>query len=424
MNQQSGFQGVEERLRLFAQSRDLPASLRDQAQRYLSRLVSPVRVTVFGRPSPGKRSLLASAVDETLLPKLTHPPTIELRYGIDPNLQITRADGSVTEPRDSGDPAVYNDAILAVIERPIPLLRRISFLDVQADEAAADQRAAIAWAAPRTDIALWCAGDFGETDQSLWDGVPDQIKDHAYLILTDSDVEHSARIKAAFREEFHDIYRIDLTAPREVSGIEDLTDKLLDHARLGRQADADSALFFLRAQEAALEEKPRRVTTRPVTIPRPVAVASEIAVEPSGAPADHPGQEAASGHDTDGAPADPSTVAEQGGAPTTEGYEVFSAGLLFIRKRAAAVLGSLRAGEEILDSVITAHCGETLVHLSDMLASHDDMDAPAVVSLTDAVMEAESLVILMENERGEQPALDAVTILMQVRREFEMRLAA
>ena len=59
-----------------------------------------------------------------------------------------------------------------------------------------------------------------------------------------------------------------------------------------------------------------------------------------------------------------------------------------------------------------------------MLTGHEDDGDPALHDLTDTVLEAESLVVLMENERGAQPALEALGVLMQVRRDFETRLAA
>ena len=92
MNKQVAIEGIEDRLRAFASARDVPPALRDKAQRYLSRLVSPVRVALLGRPTPGKASLLSEALGEPILPVLRNPPTVELRYGEVPSTQITRPD--------------------------------------------------------------------------------------------------------------------------------------------------------------------------------------------------------------------------------------------------------------------------------------------------------------------------------------------
>ncbi|MEM0949383.1 MAG: hypothetical protein AAGK37_18440 [Pseudomonadota bacterium] len=419
MNQQVAIEGIEARLRDFAGARDIAPALRDKAQRYLSRLVSPVRVTLLGRPTPGKASLLSEAIGEPVLPALDHPPTVELRYGDIPAAQITRPDGSVTEPHDTLDVQAFQDAILAVIERPSPLLRRISFLDVQADEAAADQRAAIAWAAPRTDIALWCAARFDDTDRALWAGVPDKVKDHAYLVLTDCSGKRASKLRDELGDEFHDVYALDFKVPGASSGISPLIERLLNHARLGRQADADSALLFLRAQETLLDE-PRRTPSRPVRsrprsqpapkMPEPETVTVEIESVDS---------------DAFRATERPRTRPITRPAPKSdEAVELFSTGLRYIRRRSTALLSKVRAGDAPEGPAIAAHCGETLVHLSEMLTMHDEAGEPTVSQLTDTVIEAESLVVLMENEKGEKPALDALSILLQVRRDFEACLAA
>ena len=460
MNQQVAIDGIEQKLRAFAEARELSPSLRDQAQRYLARLVSPVRVTLFGRPSYGKSAILPAAIGEPLLPELSHPPTVELRYGEAPSAQITRPDGSVTEPRGELCPDDFQDAILAAIERPVTLLKSLSFLEVQADAAEADQRAAIAWAAPRTDIALWCSETYDETDQKLWASVPDQIKDHAYLILTGADAARVEEVRDLSVEDFHDVYPVDADGGNAAAGIKHLKTRLLDHARLGREADADGALLFIRAQEHALGEPARRnrPRTRPLTRPLMPAsleevieenldttsTASDEAEAPTAPEVAADTEEAAPEAETQGirlvsdadeapeaAPEDapePATAARPITRPRVDQddgeRELYSAGLRYIRRRSASLLTTIRTGDDIKDHVVAAHCGETLVHLSDMLNSHDTSAEPEVAALTDTVMEAESLVVLMENERGEQPALDALAILLQIRHDFESRLAA
>ena len=442
MNQQVAIDGIEQRLRAFAASPDLSPGLRDQAQRYLTRLVSPVRVTLLGRPSPLKTALLPAALGEEILPPLSHPPTLELRYGEVPAAQITGSDGTVTDIRGELQSEALGGAILAVVERPAPLLRRLSFLEVQADDAIADQRAAIAWAAPRTDIALWCSARYDDTDQALWAAVPDQIKDHAYLILTDCAPAEVEPIRDLALDEFHEIYSVDLRGETGASGVDRLMERLLDHARLGRQADADGALLFIRAQEQAQADSARRPTrprSRPLT--RPLAPGAAGEGEPATAPA--PAEAPAATVPVTPAPASqtsavpitalaPETDPANTPRPITrprvqqdEGErELYSAGLRYIRRRSAALLSTMRASDEVKDHLIAAHCGETLVHLSEMLTGHETASEPEVAELTDTVMEAESLVILMENERGEEPALDALAILLQVRQGFESRLAA
>ena len=226
---------------------------------------------------------------------------------------------------------------------------------------------------------------------------------------------------AKLGDEFHDVYTLDFKTSGGPSGITPLIEQLLNHARLGRQADADSALLFLRAQEALLEE-PRRTPSRPVRsrpLTRPVTRTPKPQPDPAQAAAE---------------PAEPA-VAETADRPRTrpitrpspksaETVELYSTGLRYIRRRSTALLTKMRSGEGDTGPAIASHCGETLIHLSEMLTMHDDAAEPAVAQLTDTVTEAESLVVLMENEKGEKPALDALSILLQVRRDFEACLAA
>ena len=53
MNQAVAIDAIEERLRAFVLDNDLSRDARIQAERYLARLTSPVRVTLFGRPRTG-----------------------------------------------------------------------------------------------------------------------------------------------------------------------------------------------------------------------------------------------------------------------------------------------------------------------------------------------------------------------------------
>jgi len=54
----------------------------------------------------------------------------------------------------------------------------------------------------------------------------------------------------------------------------------------------------------------------------------------------------------------------------------------------------------------------------------DDMGCPAAEGFLDELTEASELMVLMQAESGDTPAADAVTLLLQLRREMEMKLAA
>ncbi|MEM9342577.1 MAG: hypothetical protein AAGA87_05990 [Pseudomonadota bacterium] len=381
---------VEERLRAFVATADPKSTAREQAERFLSRLSSPVRISLFGRPAVAKAEILNSAVGGQLLPRGAPIPTVELRYGEFPMAQLTRSDGSVTEHISQLTADDLEEVVLVVIERPAPLLRRLSFTDVQADDTELEQRSAIDWAAARTDIALWCSAEYDEMDQRIWSRVPERIQDHAYLVLTGATPEKASLIKAAHMGEFHDVYAISADEPAETNGISALLKRLMSHADMGREADADSALLFLRAQGDIQNAAP--APPKPAAAPQPAAI-----------PEPEPEPEL-----VDGLP------------PATR--EAFTTGLTFLRQRGKELVDHVSSGGDA-DHVANV-CSETLIHLSDLISAHDDGASTAVAQLADTVMEAENLVILMENESGEEAAADAVGILLQIRHDFETSLAA
>ena len=62
-------------------------------------------------------------------------------------------------------------------------------------------------------------------------------------------------------------------------------------------------------------------------------------------------------------------------------------------------------------------------HLLDLF-SDDDSGCPAADAFIDELTEASELMVLMQIESGDAPAADAVTLLLQLRRDIETKLAA
>lgn len=416
MNKLATIDGIAERLRVIAEA-DAAGQIAEQAQRLLARLNAPVRVVILGFPGAGKLGLLNALVAGPALPDAAKAVTVELRYGAIEGTEITCSDGSVMHCEGAIEPDDLTDAAFLVIERPLPVLKRISFLNLVADADPAEQKAAIAWAARRTDIALWSSPRFGPYDREVWTQVPDRVRDHAFLVLTGCDGEKAADIKARHRSDFIDVYSVDLrTADGSVveSGVAELADRVTYHADLGRRADLDSAMLFLKAHEPRPQTRPRpQSKPRPLTKPRPHTrsrpVTRPVTETPAVVPATEP-------------------IAPQSGATakTSEPLPdaLFRSGFTYLRDRGAALLGNVRREAGSPCPEIVAHCSETLRHLSDIIAEHEDGGVPSVTWLADTVMEAENLVILLENESGEDAAIDAVSLLLQVRRDFEARLAA
>jgi hypothetical protein len=401
MNQISRFESIESRLRAVAMSRQSPASVREQAENLLSRLTSPVRVSLLGLPDAGKQGLVNALVGGNVIAETMDLPTIEVRFGTETRVQVTLQDGTVEEREGQLEAECLSQAVLIVIERPLPLLRRISLLSVMADASVQDQRAATAWAARRTDIALWCSAKFSKTDEKLWSEVPDSLRDHAYLVLTNCDAERASQVKDEMAGEFVDVYSLDLSpeaVDQGATGVDALSTRIIEHADLGRQADADSALFFLRASE------------------QDPAIAAKL-VEPAPVPA-------AEKKKTSAAPAAPARPVTRPRMARVPHAETYSTGLTLLRRFGMEALKELRAGHPDVAETLPGRCTETLQQLADILNACEEDGVDKISHLIDSVYEAESLVILMENEASETSAIEAVSILLQMRRDLETCLAA
>lgn len=405
MNKPTMIDDIAERLRLVAETASSP-SIAVQARRLIIRLNAPVSVALLGFPGAGKLALLNALAERRVLPEAARGVTSELRFGAGTAAQITLSDGTVVTQAEPLDLELLEAAVFLEIERPLPVLRRISFLNVVASPDPGEQKAAISWAARRSDIALWCTATYGRADRLTWASVPDGIRDHGFLVLTGCDGEQAAEIKRRHEGDFLEVYSVDLAgaADGRSASLGELADRISYHVELGRRADADGARLFLRSQERGRNRT--HPNSRPVTRPRTRPVTKPRLVE---APLqEHPIETL-------------DTPSEQ--APTRDYPKaLFGAGFGYLRDRGHSLLQAVNSADAPDDQEVLAHCTETLEHLSELVSSHDE--AASAEELSEFVMEAESLVILLENEKSDEAAVEAVSILLQVRREFEVGLAA
>jgi hypothetical protein len=72
---------------------------------------------------------------------------------------------------------------------------------------------------------------------------------------------------------------------------------------------------------------------------------------------------------------------------------------------------------------VLGHCLETMEQLIERVSAPEDMDVDSA-DVEELVLETADVIMLLQSETGEAPAADAVTLLLQLRRELEARLAA
>jgi hypothetical protein len=356
-------------LRLAARDPGLAESVVAQAAALADRLENGVTVAVLGPKGGGKSALLEVILRQTLDPVA------------DDTAAATLYAGSSRAATWSGDaPGPVAQCLMVS-----PLAEYARFLDVHGHADAQQHAERHFWALDNADLVLWCGQGFEKSDLDQWCWASDLLKDHSFLVLTKADELAEAGtlknrllcLQAVAAEEFHSVFpTTTLQARRELasgkgvtdagfaaSGVKALCDALLRLVRSGQQADMDGALLFL--ERYGIPE-----------------VTSEA-------------------------------------AQTFETARSYDAALTLIRTRAKALAKDASAvSDDGLAEAILSQCGA----LSEDLVALIEQDEEGGVqdpALRDEVLEASDKIVLMGLEADMRSAADAVTILLQLSREFE-----
>lgn len=486
----------------------------EAAERLIERLERPARVAVLGLPDAGKTAVLNLLAGETVVPEALSLPTVLVQWGDEPRMICTLADGSseVVQGTDLADTVALQPALVR-LECDLPALSVISLLEVAAGPSEAEQRRAMAWAAKRADIVVWCSTSFLPREQLLWEALPDHTKDNGFLLLTKSDLlggrEAVAgivkRVELRAGEEFRRVLPLSvLQAGRAVlpeggldrdifrdSGASAVISAIKTRVELARRGDADTAEALLVRHASAPKRMPRRgvdpvpvLTAGPVAMPQalpeppPVVTAAPVVTEMRppprrvlSAPPDFSPpvyQPPSTPRPTLERPVAAATPPTSSPAPTelrpgsrpprqTPLLLVPKGDADPIRPRTrvtarpvvttmplremlspadmALVEAALARITAVADEMAASVAAATSVPVEDILdQSHavtDDIagilakaSARQVRRIAADLGEIQDLVLLMKLEKGPAPADDAVTMLLQIRRELETLRAA
>ena len=454
---------VIERLQAALDGDAMPKAAQDYALHLLSRLSQPVRVSILGTPRSGKSELVNMFVGRRLIPRDAHLPTTEFVWAAEEAMTVTGADGSVNRYNAINlESLTDGGAAFLRLELPVDILKRINLLEVVTNGAHEEIESAIDWAVRRTDIALWCSQAFNQSEQSVWARVPDSLKDHAFLVLTKADVlsaekvlsKRVAELESVVAEEFHSLFAVaTLQAVRATSAVSvdeamfhasgggALTSEFLRHAERGRRADFDSAHMFL----ARYQVKESEGGSRPVSVPvanrspaedlpavsPPIPVIKDVAAPASQTEEAAPEQvvETPPAAETGEAPVQAETsdaVAETSdlaSLPKVQNPDLFLSSVTYLKRRGDALNEEAKKLGEGEAKPLVEQCVDVVEHLVDLF-SQDDSGCDAADAFIDELAEASDMMVLMQVEDGDGPAADAVTLLVQLRRDMEMQLAA
>jgi energy-coupling factor transporter ATP-binding protein EcfA2 len=378
----------------------LPARAALAGQQLRNRLVSPIRVALLGHKGSGKTQLLNLIAGDRLLPEGAILPNAEVCFGAERRATLLDGSGRATPlpfadlhrigPQDPG--------ALLRIEAPLPVLSTLTLIEVAARDTAEAERAAVLWAGSRADVVVWCSQEFGAAERWLWSSMPDRLKDHGFLVLTKADElirsgalsGRIAELEDIVAEEFHSLVPVatlqGLAAlcgsggvdkdALAASGAEALISALLSHVDQGRRADLDAALLFLnRFGKGAMP------------------------VDASGDPSE--------------SPAAPTPVASS--APPKPDTDAVIAAIDILRGCGESLLQQVNEAAE--PEAVLEGCAQAAQAVADMLE-------PGPADLREEALEVSDRLVLLGLERTEAAAADAVTLLLQLRRELVPAKAA
>lgn len=462
----------------------LPASVSASATQVLKRLEQPLRVVLLGLPGSGKTSVLNLLLGEELIPEgQLHLPTIKVEAGTIPQMICTLRDGTkkIIAGTDLGALETLKPAFVTV-QADSPALVKINLLEIVAPDATDQLRKAIAWAAKRADVLIWCTTDFTSVEQELWYDVPDHLKDHGLMLMTKTDLlmgqteinTRLAQIARTSGEEFLRILplsaksalqargsdgKVNMTAFK-ASGATGLIAAIKTQIEEAQRQAQESAVQILnrysneidlaRANDTppqapvaadfpkvvAQSEQPVPVATEPQrhepmvsdpVVPELKVVSETVYTEPEDFDVEDLELESSEPEQIPTAPiasetpepVSEETISEDIPLPSIEERVLLEEARSVIAVYESDLASMLAEPDKWPEDMVLFSCEEAVAMLPGVLG---DNPGPALSRIHTAVLEAQDALMAMKHEALETQSDDAVALVLQVRREIEALL--
>lgn len=219
------------------------------------------------------------------------------------------------------------------------------------------------------DIAIWCSFAFGTDEQAFWAHAPEVLKDRSALVLLCDDPTDAG--KGEEWDLFDEVCAVPSTHP--ASALSELANKLLHRVQAGLRADADNAAFLIESCKLPEED---RVPAEPRSTPQ----------------------------------------------PPKDGSSVLLSQLETMMAEHAATLRALELDDEPLAAHTLSSCADLVEQMTDLIESapSDLLSAP----ILEEIHETHDGIILMALEGNVTAAAEAITTLIQLRKELHLELAA
>ncbi|MBV1896014.1 MAG: 50S ribosome-binding GTPase [Rhodobacteraceae bacterium] len=402
-----------EQLDIALGNKDFPASLHKWGRQLVSHLRKPVQVAVVGLPNSGKSALINMMLGQHVIPRLEGVSVVEVAGGADLRTMFETEDGSITW--HSGllmDLQVPAGTIRARQELPDLGLSDQNFVEINLPGDFDYQKLVVNRVTKWADIVLWCSENFDSTEQRLWMDVPEETKDHSCLVLTKADQQLmrgvlSNRISALedfVTKEFLGLYpiaTIQAMAARnssnefnaqqwKSSGGKELFECVMRQIQSGRTADLDQV-------QNLLNYLPPEITTPGRNT---AAAVSSIAKDD---PEQQVNPEKTKDFRSLGADAQNDQLLDEASK--------------FLQFCADDMFKKLTHSDEMDPDQVLDQCVRTANALADLLEDVNPGNS-SVKEVQDDVLETSELMMLLKLEKGEEAAVDAVTLLLQMKKEI------
>lgn len=372
----------------------------------LAQLQTALRITFVGKCSTGKTSLINMMLGENSLPAIAHGHLVNLEYSPVEGTIFEYEDGSREEhPGICTQPERPKDVFQVTIQRPIESLRFQSYSEIRLSAQDFSTHALLDFIGQSSTITVWCSEHFDESEQKLWSMLPDHVKDHGFLALTMADRQimkgllesNLQRIDSFVTQEFFDVFPVAVLQALnarhdgsntgrelwELSGGQHLFDAIHKQIALGRQEDTDRARLLLDGM------------SEPV----------EYAIDDNSAPV----RVQSDNLDGTARPLDENSSLQHVLKSLTTAAENML--------HEAGALGAFDCSQVLLT------CLETVQGLAADLPQSSAETGDARQLAID-IQESENMLLLFKLEEDEEAALDAVSLLLQLKKEVTQRIPA
>ncbi len=401
MMQPADFQTTMHNLERAVEDGLLTGELLNVGRKLLDQLQKPAQVTIIGYPGVGKTSLMRMLLAGAEVPDLVGVPVFEVGYGPSERVLFETQDGKPSESAGRAHQHNLPAGVFRVTQLlPLPQLADKTLTEVSLAAAADAQKRALNYAIETTDFTIWCTQDFQAAESETWAHFPEELKDHSFLALTKADQlqmkgtlqAQTTRFENDWSEEFLSLFPIatkqaiaaheegELADPAlwASSGGKALRDNLHNHIDTGRRADLDYVQMLL-------------------------AHVSPKMVEPQRS--QHRGEEDKGTSSTTGTP-------EIAPMKRTEAVETALAILQDCADEMAASAGGAPQPKEML-----AHSAQAAQAMATLLMDAGSDDAH-LNALREDVLESEQVIMLLQLEGTDTAARDAVSALLQLKKEM------